>query len=236
MSKMFSRSVKPAFSFVCVEALRSNCYFAQRQFPLSLTPISYRSIPIHLTTIMIDFFCRNLTCHGERCTRLCKHLSNLLAPQETIRAISLGAPNNCVRSAELSNLCHAFRSGNMPHLASFHIEIHSDTGERGIFNLIDAMLSKPLERLRVLDLEGSYIGQQSCRRLGDILATKKFATVEELNLGRNGAGEFGTKFLLKALVNDKGACRNLNILNLKRNDMGRGFRTLPKAVGSEALR
>ncbi|GMI00524.1 hypothetical protein TrST_g8105 [Triparma strigata] len=178
----------------------------------------------------------NLTCHGERARMLCSYLSGLAVPNSTIRILRLGEERDTIRETALNDLCVAFQNAVVPRLTNFHIEINPDTGEQGIFTLIDAMLTNPLNELRCLDFEGSYIGQKSARKLADILASKKFSMVEELNLSRNGMGEQGTKFMVKGLVSNGGACPKLKVLNLERNDVGKGWRTIPKALGGDAFK
>ncbi|GMH61586.1 hypothetical protein TL16_g03288 [Triparma laevis f. inornata] len=178
----------------------------------------------------------NLTCHGNRARLLCSYLSSISVPNSTIRILRLGEERDTIRESALNDLCVAFQNAVVPRLNTFHIEINPDTGEQGIFTLIDAMLTNPLHELRCLDFEGSYIGQKSARKLADILASKKFSMIEELNLSRNGMGENGTKFLIKGLVANGGACPKLKVLNLERNSIGKGWRTIPKALGGDAIK
>ena len=162
----------------------------------------------------------HLICHGDRAARLCAYLSDLPTPSSMMRVLCLGDPKDTVRFDSLNNLCTAFKNGALPRLVTFHIEIHTDTGEQGIFTLIDAMLKNPLKDLKVLDFEGSYMGQQSARRLAEILTSKKFKMIQELNLSRNGTGEYGTKFLMKGLVADGGACPKVSRNVLAANARG----------------
>ena len=49
-------------------------------------------------------------------------------------------------------------------------------------------------------------------------------------------GDLGTKFFIKGLVADGGACPKLKVLNLERNSVGKGWRTIPKALGSDVFK
>ena len=134
-----------------------------------------------------------------------------------------------VRGKALSDLTAAFAKGLFPKLGSFHIEIHEELGEEGIFELIKGMLAGTLPSLTELDFSGSYIGVQSSRRLSEILLTGSFRHIQSLNMSRNGAGEFGSKYLIKALQ-EAGTVDGLKTLDFSRNDMGRGFRGVAKCL------
>ena len=119
-------------------------------------------------------------------------------------------------------------------MSNFHIVINPDTGENGIFDLIDAMLTYPLKHLETLNFSGSYLGEQATRKMSEIFKTKKFSNIKYLNMSRNGTGEFGTRFMMGALSSGK-ACDALEQLDLSRNGIGRGFRVIPKSIASQSL-
>ena len=90
----------------------------------------------------------NVLCHGARAARLCIYLCTLSSPNTMITELRLGEPNDTVRFDALNGLCEAFKKGVLPKLVTFHIEIHTDTGEQGIFTLIEVRRGERTARER----------------------------------------------------------------------------------------
>ena len=85
--------------------------------------------------------------HGDRSLRLTTHLGSFSSPDEFIKELSLGVPGDLVREKEVEGLCAAFENGVLPGLSRFHVELHSESGEVGVFRLLAALALSPLENL-----------------------------------------------------------------------------------------
>jgi hypothetical protein len=132
---------------------------------------------------------------GSLADDFCRQISSLPCPNPSLVSLSLGEHNNNLRGPALAHLKSAFSRALFPSLHSFHVEIHSELGEEGIFDLISSMLEGGLPSLTNLDFSGSYVGVQSTRRLAGILGVEpyKFDKLKSFNMSRNGTAEFGSK-------------------------------------------
>jgi len=183
-----------------------------------------------------------IVCSGQKASNFCNYIHDNVRYLSRVRAfdtlfmfhIGNSSLKETLHIESLKNLIVGFQENLFPNISDFHIVINPDTGENGIFELIDAMLLHPLSSLTTLNFSGSYLGEQATKKLSEIFKQKKFTRIKILDMSQNGTGEYGTRFMMGALASGN-ACDALEQLDFSRNNMGRGFRVVPKCLASQSL-